>query len=246
MATGSRLRRKGPAGKGKRGRTRAGQRGSCARGRTRTVRGSDVRLPPRPRPPPATRSRCRHSPRWTRRCDSSARGEYRPAPPVPSRTSRVGPVPGTRPALSAGVLQDAFRAGRHRVPNREGFRQRGPTAVREPVVLSRHAALRLLPPALHELALLEPAERRVQRPLLQIEKPVRPVPQFAEDLEAVLLLLREEGQQTQLDRALLQLRGPLRRDFGHPVRLVSGPRYIGFRSQAEPSPVVRVRTSGCT
>src|SRR5207249_11890068 len=75
--------------------------------------------------------------------------------------------------------------------------------------------------------------------------PVRAVPQFAEDLEAVLLLLREEGEQTQLDRALLQLRGLLRRDFGHPVRLVSGHRYIGFRSPAESPSVVRVRTCGC-
>src|SRR3989475_9957398 len=187
----------------------------------------------------------RRSRRWTRRCEPSARGECRPALPVPSRTSRVGLVPGTRPAASSGVLQNAFRAGRHGVPNREGLRQRGPTAVGKPVVLSRHAALRFLPPALHEPALLEPPERRVQRPLLEIEEPVRPFAQFAEDLEAVLLLLREEGEQAQLDRALLQLRGPLRRDFGHPGRLVSGPRYIGFRSRPESSSVVRVRTCGC-
>src|SRR5207245_11286359 len=104
----------------------------------------------------------------------------------------------------------AFRAGRDGCPDPEGFVQRGPIAVREPVLLSRHAALRLLPPALHEPALLQPAERRVQRPLLQIEEPVRAVPQFAEDLEAVLLLLRREGEQTPSARALLQLRGRLR------------------------------------
>src|SRR5207245_2666353 len=54
-------------------------------------------------------------------------------------------------------------------------------------------------------------------------------PQLAEDLEAVLLLLREEGEQAQLDRALLQLRGPLGGDFRHQTRLVSETRYMAVR-----------------
>src|SRR5207245_430705 len=131
---------------------------------------------------------------------------------------------------SSGSLQHPLRAAGHRVPDRQCLSQRGPPSVCESVVLPRHAALRLLPPALHEPSLLEPPERRVQRPLLEVEEPVRPVAQFVEDLEPVLLFLREEREEAELDRALLQFRRPLRGDFGHPARLVSGPRYIGFRS----------------
>src|SRR5439155_24824147 len=63
-----------------------------------------------------------------------------------------------------------------------------------------------------------------------IEEAVRPVLQLVQDLEPVLLLLREEREQAELDRSLLQLRRPLGGDFRHPVALVTDDRYIGFRS----------------
>src|SRR2546425_4534782 len=225
-----------------RGRTQSRRRGSCTSGRTHTVHGPDVRPRPPTQLPRAMRSRPHRSRPWIRRCDSAVRGGYRPGPAVPSRTSLVAPAPGTRRLPSSGVLQDTFRAGCHGVPNCERLRQRGPTAVREPVILPRHAAPRLLPPALDELALLEPPKRGVQGPLLEIEEAVRLVAELVEDLEPILLLLREEGEEAELDRAFLQLRGPLRRDFGHPVGLVSGPRYIGFRSEAARSVSARIRT----
>src|SRR5439155_25687165 len=153
-------------------------------------------------------------------------------PSAPCPPWRVALRPGTRPARSSGVLQDALGAGGHRVPDRERLRQRGPPAVREPIVLPRHAALRLLPPALDEPPLLEPPKRRVQRPLLEVEEAVRLVAQLVEDLEPVLLPLRQEGQQAQLDRPFLQFRGRLGGDFRHRARLVSGTRYMAVRGPA--------------
>src|SRR5947208_2195250 len=81
-------------------------------------------------------------------------------------------------------------------------------AVREPIVLPRHAARGLLPAARNEASLLEPPQRRGQRPLLEIEEAVRSVLQLVQDLEPVLLLPREEREQAELDRSLLQLRRP--------------------------------------
>src|SRR5207247_8284317 len=98
------------------------------------------------------------------------------------------------------------------------------------VVLPRHAARRLLPAARDESSLVVAPQCRVQRPLLEIEEPVRPVLQLVQDLEPVLLLLREEREQAELDRSLLQLRRPLGGDFRHPVALVTDGCYIGFRS----------------
>src|SRR5712692_4802834 len=224
------------------GRTRSPRTGLYRAGQNRTTRGIGGRRLAASRPPRGTRSRFRRSPRWTPRCDSGVRGGCRRAPSAPSPPWRVAPRRGIRRARSSGVLQHALGASRHRVPDRQRLRERGPPAVRQPVILSRHAALRLLPPALDEPPLLEPPKRRVQRPLLEVEEAVRLVSELVEDLEPVLLLLREEGEETELDRAFLQLRGPLRRDFGHPVGLVSGPRYIGFRSEAGRSVSARIRT----
>src|SRR3989442_761291 len=196
----------------------------------------EVRVPDSPR-----------TPRAVERVLRSEGGDVVPGAPA-AREARVPgePVAGTggrcRCARGAagGGRGCMWLEGGAGAPARRGG---GVPAVRGPPVLPpRPAALGLRPPAHHDPALLEPPERRVQRPLLQIEAPVRPLAEFAKDLEPVLLLFREQGEQAQLDRALLQLGGPLRRDFGHPVRLVSGARYIGFRSRAESSMLVRVRT----
>src|SRR5205823_562395 len=104
-------------------------------------------------------------------------------------------------------------------------------------------ALRLLPPARHEAPLLQAPQRRVQRALLQVEEAVRTVPQFVQNLEPVLLLLRQEREEAELDGALLQFRGPLRGDFRHPVRLVFEGRYFGFRSWAVRA--IRVQAWSC-
>ena len=47
---------------------------------------------------------------------------------------------------------------------------------------------------LHETSLFEPAKRRVEGPLLQVEEPVRELAQLLHDLEAILLLLGQEGE----------------------------------------------------
>src|SRR6266571_3250001 len=228
----SQTRRPGRARTGLPGRTRSPRTPLCRAGRTRRARGTGDRRRAASRPPRGTRSRSRRSRRWTPRCDSGVRGGCRRAPSAPSPPWRVAPRRGTRPARSSGVLQDAIGAGGHRVPNRERLRQRGPAAVREPVVLPRHAALRLLPTAQDEPPLLQPPKRRVQRSLLEVEEAVRLVAELAQDLEAVFLPLRQEGQQAQLDRTFLQFRGPLGGDFRHRTRLVSGTRYMAVRGPA--------------
>src|SRR5438876_12473 len=151
-----------------------------------------------------------------------------PATPRPS--SPAATTAGRRRPRSPGSYEDALGGLGHRVPHDQRLPQRGPAAVRQPIVLPRHPARRLLPAALDESPFLETSQRGIQGSLLEIEEPVGPVAQLVEDLEPVLLLLLQEREQAQLDRALLQLRGPLGGDFRHPVRLVSDRPYFGFRS----------------
>src|SRR5881628_890059 len=220
---------RGPVRTGSQGRTRWPRTGSGTSGRTRTVRGSGRPRPAEIRSPRETRPRYLRSRRWTRRCDSAVPEGCRPARGVPFPTWHVAPGRDTRPTRSSGALQDPLGAGGHRVPDREGLRQGRPTAFGEPVVLPRRPALRLLPPALYEPPLLEPPQRRVQRPFLEVEKPVGFVAELVEDLKSVLLFFGEQGQEAELDRTFLQFRGPLGGDLGHRSRLVSETRYMGVR-----------------
>src|SRR5207247_9372668 len=160
------------------------------------------------RAPRATHSCCLRSRRTTRRYGLVAPGGCPRGSDSPSRPSNDAPRSGMRPPPSSGASQDPFRAARHRVPDREGLSERHATAVREPIVLPRHAARRLLPAARDEASLLEPPQRRVQGPLLEIEEPVRPVLQLVPDLEPVLLLLRDERAQAELERSILHLYCP--------------------------------------
>src|SRR5207247_1298110 len=191
---------------------------------------------PRPaaiRGPRGMYGRCPRSQPRTRRCGREALARCRRGPDRPCPSSPDAPDRGTHHPWSSGSLEDALGALGHRVPHGQRLPQRGPAAVCEPVVLPGHAARRLLPSALDEPPLLETSQRGIQGSLLEIEEPVRPVAQLVKDLEPVLLLLVQEREQAELDRALLQLRGPLGGDFRHPVRLVSDRPYFGFRSWME-------------
>src|SRR3989442_761294 len=199
----------------------------------------EVRVPDSPR-----------TPRAVERVLRSEGGDVVPgAPAAREARGRGEPGAGARERQAAGGVPGAPEPPAHHRPGGPGPQHLPPTTctLARPPPLRAHSDtdLRCLPPAHLAPALREPPERRVQRPLLQIEEPVRPLAEFAENLEPVLLLLREQGEQAQLDRALFQLRGPLRRDFGHPVRLVSGARYIGFRSPVASSTLARIRSYGC-
>src|SRR2546421_9860207 len=203
------------------------------RSHNRRSRGNGDPRPAATRGPRVMHGRCPRSQRRTRRCGRGAPVRCRREPGRPCPSSPASPDRGTRRLRSSGSLEDALRALGHRVPHRQRLPERGPAAVREPVVLPRHPARRLLPSTLDEPPFLETSQRGIEGSLLEVEKPVRPVAQLAEDLEPVLLLLVQEREQAQLDRALLQLRGPLGGDFRHPVRLVSDRPYFGFRSWME-------------
>src|SRR5438445_766417 len=122
---------------------------------------------------------------------TAPKAEIRPTIPA----TPAAPARGSRRPRSSGSLEDALGALGHRVPHGQCLPERGPAAVRQPVVLPRHPARRLLPSALDEPPLLETSQRGIQGSLLEIEEPVGPVAQLVEDLEPVLLLLVQEREQ---------------------------------------------------
>src|SRR5690606_29875895 len=92
---------------------------------------------------------------------------------IPSGRIIPAPQRGDREELHSGTAQNRFESGRKPAPALQLDAQRAPAARREPVIARTPAVVRRAPLARDQALLLQPLQRRIQRPLVHLQHALR-------------------------------------------------------------------------